>query len=92
MGVRIVESVDNDFLRLNRAIGQPPVEFVRPGSKMQESLLNSKETDQNQRFRDKARELDLDESDDALDLVMDNLDLKRNEPSTSERQLEKDAE
>ena len=39
MSVRIVESVDKDFLRLDKMIGQPPMEILRPGRKMQVPLL-----------------------------------------------------
>ena len=39
MGVALIESGDNDFLKLGGRIGRPPMEIRKPGSKTQVPLI-----------------------------------------------------
>ena len=39
MGVRLVESADDDFLRLHGKIGSPPIDIFEPGKGTQADLL-----------------------------------------------------
>ena len=48
--------------------------------------MSNREIDQHQRFKDKARELGADESDDALDKSMDQLDLKQRPQQSQKRE------